>query len=210
MITSEELTVFKQKMIQKYGGLARPNGREAPVGGAFIEDGMRFTGMGPNDRLERGEPAGIVHEGEMVIEEPMVDKAGGPRAVREEIEGLRRAEKRGVPRYQTGTGERTVEHELALAKKQKQLAKTKELSTPTTVSPETVLGDVSPDILRGSTGEVTSRATTPPSGTEPLTHEQINVIDTASSQIRPPDPAALPARDAPASIVESYYESRKP
>jgi len=106
--TANELEAWRRKVQQKYGGLARPNGRTLGVGGSFDEGGIRYTGAGPNDFVEPKEPAGLTHEGEMVIEEPMVKNAGGPENVRAAIEGMKDAEKSGMPGYQSGTGSSTV------------------------------------------------------------------------------------------------------
>lgn len=63
--------------------IASPLG-ESPSG----PDTSRFTGLGGDGRLQRDQPAGVVHEGEQVIESEAVEDAGGPGAVRDAVDGL--------------------------------------------------------------------------------------------------------------------------
>jgi len=81
-------------------------------------NGMRFTGNGP-----KSEVAGVVHRGEQVIEADMVDEAGGPGRIRNEVEKLASENERmpveeipmepqqkgRLPGFQTGTGSGVVE-----------------------------------------------------------------------------------------------------
>lgn len=57
--------------------------------------GMRYTGLGKDGKLQKKKPAGIVHEGEQVIEADMVRRAGGSKKIRGAVEGM--AGENGLP-----------------------------------------------------------------------------------------------------------------
>lgn len=70
-------------------------------------NGSRYTGLGEDNVLQKGRVAGLVHEGEQVVEAEMVDEAGGPARIRKEIERMADENSR-LPGYQEGTGSETV------------------------------------------------------------------------------------------------------
>jgi len=108
------LQEFIDEMRAKYGPLAQSvNGSYAPPfpGAPQIGTGQRFTGLGNDNQLQKDRVAGVVHEGEQVIEADMVNRAGGPANVRSEIEKLAGEEPvngRVLPGYQFGTGSNVV------------------------------------------------------------------------------------------------------
>jgi hypothetical protein len=71
-------------------------------------NGSRYTGAGEDGQVQKGRVAGVVHEGEQVIENEMVDDAGGPARIRQEVERLA-AENSKLPGYQEGTGSTTAQ-----------------------------------------------------------------------------------------------------
>ena len=69
--------------------------------------GMRYTGRSADGSINPSSPAGIVHEGEMVVEKPMVDAMGGPEKARK---GMEQVAGRGMRGFQEGTGAGTADN----------------------------------------------------------------------------------------------------
>ncbi len=75
-----DLTAFARSMKRRYGGIGQePINRQA-------SEPVRFTGRGPDGQVQASNPAGVVHEGELVVSAPTVRNAGGPEALNAAIE----------------------------------------------------------------------------------------------------------------------------
>ena len=79
------IDAMRRKYLPLAGGEAAP-GVVSPSPGAA--QNARFTGRGADGRVQVDEPAGVVHEGEMVVEAEAVKNAGGPGAIRDEVDRL--------------------------------------------------------------------------------------------------------------------------
>ena len=102
---------FVKDMRTKYGSLATPGVSAVPMSGntaTMDAPPTRFTGRGPDNRFQKNEPAGVVHEGEQVINAEDVKAAGGPKRINSEVQKLKQLENRGVPGFAEGTSNSVV------------------------------------------------------------------------------------------------------
>ena len=144
-------------------------------------NGQRYTGLGEDGRLQKDSPAGVVHEGEQVIEADMVEEAGGPARIRRQVEALAAENEnlpaepevsqgrlpgfrggtgcgavRGLRGYQIGTGSGTVGHEITLEPPRKPIIENVSIKPPEEISVAPMTGtkeetDLSGNVLRQST-----------------------------------------------------------
>jgi len=92
---ADSLQSFVDKVRQTYSRVINPSilkatNTNARTGAPVDTSGVRGTGLGLDNKLQKNKVAGEVHEGEQVVEADMVRKAGGPRKIRGAVENLAR------------------------------------------------------------------------------------------------------------------------
>ena len=82
----------------RYG--MNPEDFAAPDANPQNGNGTRYTGRSANGGINPNAPAGIVHEGEMVVSKPNVDMMGGPQNAQKQLEN--NVARGGMPGYKAG------------------------------------------------------------------------------------------------------------
>jgi hypothetical protein len=83
-MSEKVLKEFARSMRKKYGNFANPENTTPKTPASFSRG--RFTGNGMDGELQSSEPAGVVHEGEFVVNASEVNSAGGPKRVQQAVD----------------------------------------------------------------------------------------------------------------------------